>query len=287
MGDPGNSKPASIPLPPGCRFYPSEEQLVCHYLTHKNNDDRRFGFDVISEFDLYDYNPSDLPETACFQFGRGGMKRHWYCYVAARVFKQSRRRIAGGGYWKRRGKVRDVMSGGGSGKAAVGTRKTFVFCLGDSPNTAAKTDWVMYEYALIENHKASFIVCRVFVKSCRRKNISEHVLSSCGDGSVATVRHVGIQHDGTITSGNGEGIVHEDNSVDTKNEVLAGSDGTVGAVVLAGDQIPSSVQRNGPVTASGLTTGASLFMGCLAALQMCIVEEDYLELDDLASPLWQ
>ncbi|GFY94794.1 ribosomal protein S24e family protein [Actinidia rufa] len=64
----------------GYRFYPSGEQLICYYLTHKNNDDRQFGFDAINEIDMYNYNPFDLPDTACFLFSRGGRKRHWYCY---------------------------------------------------------------------------------------------------------------------------------------------------------------------------------------------------------------
>ncbi|XP_057490134.1 NAC domain-containing protein 72-like [Actinidia eriantha] len=283
MGDPSNPKPPSISLPPGCRFYPSEEQLVCYYLTHKNNDDRRFGFDAINEIDLYNYNPFDLPDTACFRFGRGGRKRHWYCYVGTRVLKQGGRRRSGGGYWRRRGRARDVVGGG---KVVVGTRRRFVFYLGDSLETTASTNWVMYEYALIDRHEASFILCRLFVKSTCQNNNSEHVLSSCGEGSVGTLRHIGIQHDGTITSGIVEGIVHDETSVDKKNEVLAGNVSTIGAVAHAGVQVPSSVQPNEPVTASGLTGAASMLIGCFAAHHlMSILEEDYIELDDLAGPL--
>ena len=150
MGDPSNPKPPSILLSTGCRFHPSEEQLVCSYLTHKNNDDRRFGFDAINEIDLYNYNPFDLPDTACFRFGRGGRKRRWYSYVGTRVLKQGGRRRAGDGYWRRRGRGRDVVGGG---KVVVGTRRSFVFYLGDSLETAASTDWVMYEYALIDRHE--------------------------------------------------------------------------------------------------------------------------------------
>lgn len=40
------------------------------------------------------------------------------------------------------------------------------------------------------------------------------------------------------------------------------------------------------VTASGLTSGASLFIGCFVAHHVrSILEEDYIELDDLACPL--
>ena len=95
--------------------------------------------------------------------------------------------------------------------------------------------------------QASFILCRLFVKSTCRNNNSEHVLSSCGEGSVGTLRHIGIQHDGTITSGIGEGSVRDETSVDKKNEVLEGNVGTAGAVAHTGVQVPSSVQPNEPV----------------------------------------
>lgn len=155
MGDPKNPK-----LPPGCRFYPSEEQLLCYYLTSKNNNtsnDRRLELfdDVINEVDLYNYNPFDLPDSTCFRFGPGGRKRHWYCYVAARVLSSGGggRRRAGGGYWKRRGGVRDVVGGK---KVVVGTRRSFVYYLGGDEkkkNNAVRTEWVMYEYALVGTHK--------------------------------------------------------------------------------------------------------------------------------------
>lgn len=43
-------------------------------------------------------------------------------------------------------------------------------------------------------------MCHVFVKPCGRNSVSEHALCSCGGESIATVRHIGIQHDGTIIS---------------------------------------------------------------------------------------
>lgn len=67
--------------------------------------------------------------------------------------------------------------------------------------------------------QASFVLCRVFVKSPSGNNASDHVISSCGEESVSAVRHVGIQHDGTATSDIVEANVHGDNSVDTKNEI--------------------------------------------------------------------
>lgn len=48
--------------------------------------------------------------------------------------------------------------------------------------------------------QASFVVCRVFVRSRGPNSISEHALSSCAEESIATVRHIGIQHDGSNVS---------------------------------------------------------------------------------------
>lgn len=155
MGDLKNPViPMWISLPPGASFYPTEEQLVCYYLNSKNDGSNYYGVDVIREIDFYNFEPFNLPETTCFRFGRGGRRRHWYCYVR-RTMKESVKRRAGAGYWKRTRRVRDVVSRA-PGKVAVGTRTKFVFYLGDSPTNAVKTDWVMYEYALGDQNMVFF-----------------------------------------------------------------------------------------------------------------------------------
>ncbi|CAK9135345.1 unnamed protein product [Ilex paraguariensis] len=265
MGDNKNpTNPTSYSLPPGSRFYPSDEQLLCCYLTSKNNGDPWYGLDVIKEIDLYNYNPFDLPDPACFRFGRGGRKRHWYCFVS-RVLKERGRRRAGGGYWRKMGRVRDVV-GGGAGKVVVGTRKFFVFYLGDEAETAVRTDWVMYEYALIDPRLASFVLCRVFVKPRRGNNVSEQGLSSCGEESVTAVRHIGVQYDGTIKSLIGEDEVHDDNSVDRDDEVL---------------RFPVGLMRS-----SGHISSGTMIEDDSAAQQFTAIQGgDFIELDDLFGPL--
>lgn len=153
MGEPHCSRaipPAS--LPPGCRFYPSEEQLLCYYLTKKNASGDFYGCDLIRELDLYDHDPFQLPDIACFSYGYGGRKRHWYCYTV-RVLKDTRRKIrkVKSGYWMREGRVRKVLSGGGN--VVLGTRTTFVFYWGSSPKNASRTSWMLYEYALGDHLK--------------------------------------------------------------------------------------------------------------------------------------
>lgn len=153
MGEP-RSQCAS--LSPGCRFYPSEQQLLCYYLTNKNssaNEDGHFcGCNVIREIDLYDHDPFGLPDVASFSYGYRGRKRHWYCY-SVRAVKGTRRkrRKVKSGYWIRQGKVRDVLSSGG--KVVLGTRTSFVFYLGNSSEDAVRTDWMLYEYALLDHLK--------------------------------------------------------------------------------------------------------------------------------------
>ena len=45
----------------------------------------------------------------------------------------------------------------------------------------------------------------MFVKSRGRNSVSEHALSSCAEESIATVRHISIQHDGITRSALDEG----------------------------------------------------------------------------------
>ncbi|KAH9603943.1 hypothetical protein KSS87_019700 [Heliosperma pusillum] len=235
-----SSSSSSLTLPPGCRFYPSEDQLITYYLHHKNNPpSNNVVYDTINDVNLYDYNPFEMPEITCFRFGYRGQKRHWYCYTAVvdgGEEDQRERRRAGFGFWKRKGKVRDVSCNGGKG--ILGRRKCFIFYMEKFKGRKfVKTDWFMYEYALLDNIKASFVVCRVFVKSRRRNSISEHALSSCGEESVATVRHIGIQHDGSALR-----LVDEDKH-DYANETTVG-----GATGLISEMQPNNL--NGQCQAS-------------------------------------
>ncbi|KAJ9566929.1 hypothetical protein OSB04_002895, partial [Centaurea solstitialis] len=237
MDDPMNPNPAFSPLPPGCQFFPSEQELVCHYLTLKNNGDH-LGPNLIAEIDLYRFEPFDLPEAACFLFGREGKRKHWYCFAAMPRVKRGRgeKRRAGGGFWKRSGSVKDVVGAGVQG-VVLGTRKTFVFYLGDSIKTAVRTKWIMYEYALVDQKMAdaSYVLCRVFAKFHHRSNSPSNVLKSCGE-NVKTVRHVGIQCDDTLITESGMGKVSSFDSAD--NICLRGFGTSNGKV----SELPVAVQ---------------------------------------------
>ncbi|KDP41704.1 hypothetical protein JCGZ_16111 [Jatropha curcas] len=292
----------SFSRPPGCRFYPSDEQLLCFYLTNKNNTNRDAddvnsntnGYDLIKELDLYDYEPFDLPDNSCYAYGCGGRKRHWYCYAKLRVLNESRggrSRRAKGGYWRKSGRVRDVAGPGG--KAVIGRRTRFVFYLGNSVKSAIRTDWILYEYALIDRGKASYVLCRVFVKSRGGNSTSENMLSSCAEECVSAVRHVGIQHDGFLTPDIVEAKVLNHTIVDRNNMSRCSfrpnaefdDEANAGRVSVASSQFPSgnnsNIESNKLVMTPRLP-GGDMFLEAETADQLVsILKGDFIELDDL------
>lgn len=66
--------------------------------------------------------------------------------------------------------------------------------------------------------QASFVLCRVFIKSHHGNNLSGHVFSSNGEEIVATVRHIGIQFDGSAALVTGSKM-HDENMIDQENDV--------------------------------------------------------------------
>ncbi|XP_015888323.3 NAC domain-containing protein 21/22 isoform X2 [Ziziphus jujuba] len=150
-------------LPPGFRFHPRDEELVCDYLLNKITDSDST---LMIEVDLNKCEPWDIPETACV----GG--KEWYFYSQRdRKYATGLRtnRATASGYWKATGKDRPVHLKG----TLVGMRKTLVFYQGRAPK-GKKTDWVMHEFRLeaplatpklISSDKEDWVLCRVFYKS--------------------------------------------------------------------------------------------------------------------------
>ncbi|CAN1782850.1 NAC domain-containing protein 21/22 [Linum perenne] len=175
-------------LPPGFRFHPKDEELVCDYLMNKITFSRSLFF---FEVDLNKCEPWDLPETT-----RVGGKE-WYFYSQRdRKYATGLRtnRATASGYWKATGKDRAVVRNGiGSNtntttntthkrrqqqQQLVGMRKTLVFYKGRAPK-GHKTDWVMHEFRLegpftrpprtptnnSSHNKEDWVLCRVFYKN--------------------------------------------------------------------------------------------------------------------------
>ncbi|CAI9786204.1 unnamed protein product [Fraxinus pennsylvanica] len=78
----------NVNLPPGFRFYPTDEELVVHFL-HRKAALLPCHPDVIPDLDLYPYDPWDLEGKAM----KEGNK--WYFYS-----RRTQNRITGSGYWQ-------------------------------------------------------------------------------------------------------------------------------------------------------------------------------------------
>ncbi|XP_052176187.1 NAC domain-containing protein 17-like [Diospyros lotus] len=129
--------------PPGFRFHPTDEELVLYYLKRKICR-RRLKLDIISEVDVYKWDPEELPGQSKLKTG----DRQWFFFSprdrkypnGARSNRATRR-----GYWKATGKDRTIKCN----SRLVGVKKTLVFYKGRAPS-GERTDWVMHEYTLDE-----------------------------------------------------------------------------------------------------------------------------------------
>ncbi|XP_008458103.1 NAC domain-containing protein 21/22-like [Cucumis melo] len=156
-------------LPPGFRFYPSDEELVCHYLYKKiGNEEALRG--TLVEIDLHTCEPWQLPEVAKLN------GNEWY-FFSFRDRKYSTgfrtNRATTAGYWKATGKDRMVMDP--TKKEIVGMRKTLVFYRNRAPN-GIKTGWIMHEFRIETPHmppKEDWVLCRVFHKTKSDQDTTE------------------------------------------------------------------------------------------------------------------
>ncbi|CAK9323550.1 unnamed protein product [Citrullus colocynthis] len=147
-------------LPPGFRFYPSDEELVCHYLYKKIMNEQVLKGTLV-EIDLHTCEPWQLPEVAKLN------SNEWYFFSFrdrkyATGFRTNRATTCG--YWKATGKDRTVVDP--STGEIVGMRKTLVFYRNRAPN-GIKTGWIMHEFRLEAPHrppKEDWVLCRVFQK---------------------------------------------------------------------------------------------------------------------------
>ncbi|XVF55767.1 hypothetical protein PTKIN_Ptkin06aG0063700 [Pterospermum kingtungense] len=165
-------------MPPGFRFYPTEEELVSFYLRSKlegNREDLNHLMNrVIPDVDIYEFNPWDLPQFSLHLCHKD--PEQWFFFVP-RQESEARggrpRRLTTTGYWKATGSPSFVYS---SGNRPIGVKRTMVFYKGRAPN-GRKTDWKMNEYKAIDEEASSctgatatptlrdeFSLCRVYKK---------------------------------------------------------------------------------------------------------------------------
>lgn len=207
-------------LPPGFRFHPRDDELICDYLAKKISHHRDGsgagggGVNIMSssffgepnspmiDVDLNKCEPWDLPELACV----GG--KEWYLFsLRDRKYASGQRtnRATASGYWKATGKDRPITRKG----LLVGMRKTLVFYQGRAPK-GSKTDWVMHEFRHMDHQtmpssttttshidhskyistKEDWVLCRIFYKtrsvmiSSKPPSMADHEdLDTCSNSS--------------------------------------------------------------------------------------------------------
>ncbi|XP_057538734.1 NAC domain-containing protein 104-like [Amaranthus tricolor] len=131
-------------LPPGFRFYPSDEDLVVHFLRRKDHDHSSilpFHPRVIPDLDLYPYNPWELQGKALEEGDK------WYYYS-----RKIQNRVTESGYWNPMGMDEPIISS--SSKKIVGMKKYYVFHIGEPP-AGVWTSWIMHEYRLPDSGSTS------------------------------------------------------------------------------------------------------------------------------------
>ncbi|KAK6157411.1 hypothetical protein DH2020_011659 [Rehmannia glutinosa] len=154
---------SQLSLPPGFRFYPTDEELLVQYLCRKVAG-HHFSLQIIGDIDLYKFDPWDLPSKAIFG------EKEWYFFSPRdRKYPNGSRpnRVAGSGYWKATGTDKIITTQG----RKVGIKKALVFYVGKAPK-GTKTNWIMHEFRFSEPPRKNgsarldeWVLCRIYKKN--------------------------------------------------------------------------------------------------------------------------
>nr|UBT01678.1 NAC transcription factor 74 [Litchi chinensis] len=160
-------------LPPGFRFFPTEEELLSFYLHNMLEGNRPELHRVIPVIQFYEIDPWHLPKLSGEPCQRD--LEQWFFFTP----RQEREAHGGrpsrttpSGYWKATGSPNYVYS---SDNRVIGVKKTMVFYKGKAPS-GKKTKWKLNEYRAIEQDanpsrtaspklRHEFSLCRVYVTS--------------------------------------------------------------------------------------------------------------------------
>ncbi|CAK9217589.1 unnamed protein product [Sphagnum troendelagicum] len=156
----------SLPMP-GFRFHPTDEELVAYYLPRQLRR-KRLPVAVITQLDIYKYDPWDLPKLATV-----GEKEWFFFCPRDRKYRNSLRpnRVTDSGFWKATGTDRPIYST--EGAKCIGLKKSLVFYKGRAAK-GVKTDWMMHEFRLPASttdaahtltQNDGWAVCRIFKKT--------------------------------------------------------------------------------------------------------------------------
>lgn len=207
----------SMHVPPGFRFYPTDEELVDYYLRRKVYS-RRIDLDFIKEVDLYKIEPWDLQEIC--RIGNQEQNEWYFFSHKDKKYPTGTRtnRATVAGFWKATGRDKAICSK----HDLIGMRKTLVFYKGRAPS-GQRSDWIMHEYRLETNENGppqeeGWVVCRVFKKktTTMRMNAREHESPSWFEDQVSFKPDMNSSKQGTSQSNN----LHNFPSYNHKNELL-------------------------------------------------------------------
>ncbi|KAG5551888.1 hypothetical protein RHGRI_010110 [Rhododendron griersonianum] len=190
----------NVNLPPGFRFYSTDEELVVHFL-HRKAALLPFHPDVIPDLDLYPYDPwvpvallpfhpDVIPDLDLYPYDPWELDgkalaewNKWYYFS-----RRTQNRISGSGFWKPLGVDEPVFSTSSTtgSKKLVGLKKHFyVFYKTTEATAEVKTNWIMQEFRLSEycgststsgrsskrrgNQKVDYstwVLCRIYERNC-------------------------------------------------------------------------------------------------------------------------
>ncbi|XP_010520449.1 PREDICTED: NAC domain-containing protein 60-like isoform X2 [Tarenaya hassleriana] len=144
---------ASATAFPGFKFSPTDTELISYYLKRKIDGMERC-VEVITEVDIYNFEPWDLPDKSIVK-----AETEWFFfYTRGRKYPHGsqNKRTTQKGFWKATGKERNVKSGA----EVIGTKRTLVFYVGRAPK-GERTEWIIHEYCMKGVPPDALVVCRL------------------------------------------------------------------------------------------------------------------------------
>ncbi|KAF8656545.1 hypothetical protein HU200_060603 [Digitaria exilis] len=176
-----------MPLPPGFRFHPTDEELIVHYLRSRAAN-AGCPVPIIADVDIYKFDPWELPGKAVY--GDGG--EYYFFSPRDRKYPNGIRpnRAAGSGYWKATGTDKPIHHTATGD--TVGVKKALVFYKGRPPR-GTKTNWIMHEYRLA-NTTTTTLAAASYRPPSKFRNVSMRVRT-------CTRPCVRLQFDSFLTNG--------------------------------------------------------------------------------------
>uniref|UniRef100_A0ACD5VX44 Uncharacterized protein n=1 Tax=Avena sativa TaxID=4498 RepID=A0ACD5VX44_AVESA len=220
-------------MPPGYRFYPTEEELICFYLRNKLDGRRVDDIQrVIPVVDVYSVDPLQLSEIHERLYG-GGEGEPWF-YFCERQEREARggrpSRTTPSGYWKAAGTPGVVYA---ADRRPIGMRKTMVFYRGRAPS-GTKTKWKMNEYRAFHHDsdgaggsvaappnlppqlRSEFSLCRLYTRSGTLRQFDRRPVATAagGDNPGPSTAAAASPDDGDGSGGSMQLPPHEEELVD-------------------------------------------------------------------------